>query len=181
MVQSEKKRTLRRNITYKDMVKIQGDISRDQPDSGKPVKIGGIGRTTNPTAVTDGDRVGLFSDILGRIVTVFQQVRDLVTVNNITLTTGVETTLLAGVSGVFLDLVTVSGANTSTAGSIRVDFRDTTGGTVRFSLEIPAGNTVEKTFHVPYPQGAVNTNWTAQMEDISSENVRVFAQAVRNV
>ena len=161
--------------------KVQGTREHGEVDAGKPVSVGGVGRTSNPLKVDDGDRASFFQDILGRIVTVFQQVRDLVTVNNVSLTNGNETTLLAAVSGVFLDLVTVSGANTSTAGSVRVDFRDDTGGTVRFSLQIPAGDTVEKTFAVPYPQGAVNTNWTAQMEDISNENVRVFAQAVRNV
>ena len=164
------------------MGKIEGDISRDQPDSGKPVKIGGIARITNPTAVTDGDRVGLFQDILGRIVTVFQQVRDLVAVGNITLTNGNEVTLIGSSAGVFHDLVMVSGANSSDK-TVRVDFRDTTAGTIRFTLQLPASDTKVFPLAVPYPQGAVNTNWTAEMEDAGATNttVRLFAEAVKNV
>ena len=164
------------------MVKVQGDISRDQPDSGKPVKIGGIARTTNPTPVTDADRVGLFQDILGRIVTVFQQVRDLVVSNTITLANGDETTLLASASGTFHDLVIVSGANSSDK-TVRVDVRDATAGTIRFALQLPAGDTKTISLAVPYPQVLVNTNWTAEMEDVGATNttVRVFAQAVKNV
>ena len=160
---------------------IEGDRQQGEADSQRPVSVGGVGRTTNPTAVSDGGRLGLFQDVLGRVVVILQQVRNLVVVGNISLTTGVETTLITAVAATYHDLVLVSGANSSDK-TVRIDIRDTTGGTVRTSLQLPASNMATMLFEVPYPQNAINTNWTAQMEaGTSGTTVRVFAQAVKNV
>ena len=43
---------------------ISGDIAADAVDSGNPLKIGGVARTTNPTAVADLDSVSAsFDDV----------------------------------------------------------------------------------------------------------------------
>src|SRR3989338_2643894 len=57
--------------------------------------VQGVARQTNPTAVADAAAVTASFDDLGRQVITPYQVRDLVKTAYITVTTGVETTLLA--------------------------------------------------------------------------------------
>jgi hypothetical protein len=45
-----------------------GDVAHDAADSGKPVKIGAIARTSDQTAVANADRVNLAADKIGRLV-----------------------------------------------------------------------------------------------------------------
>jgi len=158
---------------------VAGDVAHDGVDSGNPVKTGGVARTTNPTAVADGDRVNRIHDDLGRQVVVLNHVRDLVTDNTITLSTTTETTLLAQVASTFLDLTLLVITNTS-ATAVRVDIRDTTTGTVRISVGIAANGGAVIPFAVPRPQATVNTNWTAQLSAAVTD-VRVYAQAVKNI
>ena len=47
-------------------VAVDGNVSHDAADSGDPVKIGGVARTANPTAVANGDRVDAYCDDNGR-------------------------------------------------------------------------------------------------------------------
>jgi hypothetical protein len=44
---------------------VQGNVAHDAADSGNPVKIGGRARTSNPTAVSDLDRVDTWFDQYG--------------------------------------------------------------------------------------------------------------------
>ncbi len=46
-----------------------GDIAHDAADSGNPVKVGGVAETTEQTAVADGDRANLMTDLNGKLVT----------------------------------------------------------------------------------------------------------------
>lgn len=160
---------------------VQGSVANAVADAGNPVGIGAQARTTNPTAVTDGQRVTLKADKLGRLVVVPGQVRDLVVQNSITLTTTTETTLIAaGAAGVFHDLTAIIVSNTSGT-AVRVDFRDTTGGTVRFSLMVAAngggGIAIPNT---PLTQTTAALNWTAQLSAAVTD-VRIFAQAIKNL
>jgi hypothetical protein len=43
-----------------------GDVAHDGADSGNPVKVGGIAKSGLPTAVADGDRANLITDLYGR-------------------------------------------------------------------------------------------------------------------
>lgn len=157
-----------------------GNVADAASDSGNPIKIGAVGRTTNRTAVTDGQRVNVTGDDLGRLVIVPHQVRDLVNDQTTTITASTtETTIFTAVASVFNDLVMLTLANTS-ATATRVDFRDTTGGSVRFSLYVPAGATIGFVPQVPLKQATVNTNWTAQC-GTSVTDVRIFVQVVRNI
>lgn len=158
---------------------VVGNAGDAATDGGNPVKIGIIGRTTNRTAVTDGQRVNVTGDDLGRQVIVLNQVRDLVIDGNVTLTNTTETTILAQAASTFHDLVLVLIANTS-ATAVRIDFRDATAGSVRFSMNAPAGATVGFAPPVPIKQTTVNNNWTAQLS-ASVTDVRIFVQAVKNV
>lgn len=159
---------------------VQGSVANAVADAGNPVGVGAQARTTNPTAVTDGQRVTLKADKLGRAVVAVGQVRDLITQNTITLTTTTETTLIAAVAAVFNDLCSLILTNTSATG-VRVDIRDATAGTVRFSVFLAAnggGAVINPTR--PYKQTAVNNNWTAQLSAAVTD-VRIFAQVEQNL
>jgi hypothetical protein len=139
---------------------------------------GARGTTALPTAVTDGQLVGAMADKFGRQVTIAQSIRDLVSQGTVTLTTTTETTVLAAVASVFLDVVEVVVINTSATG-VRVDFRDATTGTIRFFIYCPPTDTRGLVSQVPWPQATVNTNWTAQLSGAVTD-VRIAMKAVQN-
>lgn len=160
--------------------KVIGNVAHDAVDSGNPIKVGGKARTTNPTAVADGDRVDASFDDVGRQLVVAGQSRDLITDNTVTITSSTaETTILSAVASTFLDVTSIIVANTS-ATPARVDFRDDTAGTVRLSLYVPAGDMRGVVFSRPRPQTAVNKNWTAQ-SSASVDGLRIFMAAEKNV
>lgn len=158
---------------------VVGNIAHDTGDAGNPVKVGGIARTANPTAVAALDRADLYMDDLGRPVVRLYVPRDLISEGNITLTTTTETTLIAMIASTFLDLTSVVAINTS-ATAVRIDFRDATAGTIRFALYVPAGDTRGFVLSVPKPMTAAGNNWTAQLSAAVTD-VRIYAQAVRDV
>lgn len=162
--------------------RIVGNRDNDAVDAGEPVKVGGQARTTNPTAVADADRVNATFDDLGRQVITPYQVRDLISTASVTTTTGIETTLLAAVAGVFLDCVQVVCANTSDA-VVDVDFRAVTAGSVEFSITVPADSTSGFIPTVPWPQGNTGNNWTMDVagSDVSGTSVSVNAIFIRNI
>lgn len=140
-----------------------------------PLKIGGVAVTTvNPTAVTGGDRVNFRADKLGRQIVRPVQVRELTTTAYTSLTTGSETTLLAGSASTFHDLIYVMGANQSDA-AVTVDFRCGTAGSVVLSLQIPANGTAGIACPVPLPMPEVAQAWTADMDDITGTTVDITA------
>lgn len=162
-------------------VRGQGADAHDAAVAGDPVLQGGEARTSNPTAVGDGDAVRSMHDDVGRQVVRVNSPRDLVTDNNITLTNTSETTLIAaGGVGVFHDLTMLILSNTSSS-SVRVDIRDATAGTILLSLLLAAtGGGAVMAFVVPKNQATANNNWTAQLSG-SVTDVRVYAQAVKNI
>lgn len=160
---------------------IEGAAAHDAPASGNPVLQGGEARTTNPTAVADGDVVRQMHDDLGRSVTAPHAPRDL-TVHQRTVITGTgETTILAtGGSGVFRDLVHVVVSNSDGNNLAIVTFRDSTGGTIR--LEVAAaklGGGATITFPVPLKQATANNVWTAQL-NVATTSIHITVVAIEN-
>lgn len=158
-----------------------GDTASGSSDAGNPNKIGGVGKTSNPTAVTDGQRVNAIFDKLGKQVVV-GSIRDL-KVNQITTITSStsETTVLTAVASTFLDVYGVICVNSSGTAT-NVSFKDATSGTTRFNIYIPAGET--RGFMLPesgaVAQSAVNNNWTAtSSQSISSLIITMLA--VKNI
>lgn len=139
-----------------------GDVASAASDSGNPVKMGAVGKIANPTAVTDGQRVNLISDKLGKLITV-GAIRDLkgVTQTQISNSTS-ETTIVAAVASTFMDVYGLVFANTG-ATTTKVTVKDSTAGTTRMIFEVPTLET--RGFMVPVdsavPQATVNNNWTA--------------------
>lgn len=130
--------------------------------TGNPVRTGAIGKTANPTAVTDGQVANIITDKLGKQVVV-GSIRDL-KVNQITTITAstAETTVVTAVASTFVDVYGVVVVNSS-ATATNVSFKDSTAGTTRFNVYVPAGET--RGFMLPesaaFAQTAVNSNWTA--------------------
>lgn len=160
-------------------VELQGETIRvvQVKDVGVTTYGEAEARTTNPTPATNGDPVRVKADDLGRQVNTPIQVRDLRATAYASVSTGAETTLLAGGgAGVFHDLIYVMGANQSDAAVI-MDIRDVTAGNVVMSIEVPAKGTAGVALPVPIPQGNANNNWTIQNggSDVSNTTVDVTA------
>ena len=158
-----------------------GEVAAGSSDSGNPQKIGGVGHTANPSAVTDGQRVNAIFDKLGKQVVV-GSVRDL-KINQFTTITSstAETTVLTAVASTFLDVYGCIIENTS-ASSCKVTFKDSTAGTTQFELTVPAGDT--RGFMLPesgaFKQTTVNTNWTATC-GTSLASIVITMLAVKNI
>ncbi len=168
------------NISSNNAASVAGDIANAASDSGNPVKVGGLAKTSNPTAVTDGQRVNALHDKLGKQVVV-QSIRDLKTKNFITLTsTTTETTLLsAGGAGVFLDISSITFTNTS-ATVCEVELRDATAGSAVHSFEVPPTDSRGITISDPIIQTTANNNWTAKcLTSVASMKIQV--NAVKNI
>jgi hypothetical protein len=142
-----------------------GAIASDQTDTGSaPVKIGGIARVGNPTAVFTGSMVSATFDDVGRQVTRPVNVRDLIKTAYVSVTTGTETTLRAAVAGAYLDCIMVVGSNNSDA-AVSVDIRAVTAGNVIHTLRIPANGTAGWAPTVAWPQDETGNNWTVDGPD----------------
>lgn len=144
--------------------RVVGNRDHDAVDAGEVVKVGGVARTTNPTAVASGDRVQFHSDDLGRQVNRPIQVRDLIHTAYVSVTGGTETTLRAAVAGACLDLIMIVGSNNSDA-AVSVDIRPVTAGNIINTLRIPANGTAGWTPPVPWPQSEQGNNWTVDGPD----------------
>jgi len=160
---------------------VYGDTASGATDAGNPVKTGGLAKTANPTAVTDGQRVASLFDKLGKQVVV-GAIRDLKGMQSTTITSSTaETTIVTAVASTFLDLYGLVITNTS-ATVTKVTIKDSTAGTTRAVFEIPATDT--RGFMLPVdsalPQAAVNTAWTATC-GTSVASVEIAAYYVKNI
>lgn len=159
---------------------VAGAAAQGAAASGNPVFTGGVAKTAQPTARTDGQIVApLFSKVGHHIVQV-GQIRDLSDTNApVTLTTTTETTIVAALAAVFNDLYSLTITNTSATG-VRVDLRTVAAGAVVESVWVPATTTIQLNPVVPYRQATVNTAWTAQLSAAVTD-VRISARTVRNI
>lgn len=162
----------------------QGNRPHGDTDDGAPVKIGGVARTTNPTAVADADRVNASFDKIGRQINYPYTVRDLVSTGYSALTRITETAIITGVASTFLDVVSVTGANT-TGVAATVDLRLGTASGVIDTISIPANSVTTKQYAVPIPMpelaAAVTAQWTNTTGEISDSPISVQMIAIRNI
>ena len=96
------------------------------------------------------------------------------------ITTGTETTLLAGASGVYFDLVYAMLTNSSDA-AVTVDLRSATGGGIQTSIRVPANGTAGVSLSTPIPQDTAADTWTADMPDVTGTTVTIGALFSREV
>lgn len=160
---------------------VQGVTAADSPLTVAPVTTGGLAKTANPTAVSDGDVVNDLHDKLGKRVGV-GSLRELRVRQRTVITSSTsETTILtAGAAGVVHDVYRLIIANRS-ATATDVDIRDATAGSVIGTYSVPAGATAG--FSVPSgdgePQTTAANNWTAQCAD-AVDNIAITVLAVKN-
>lgn len=128
--------------------------------AGKPIDF--------PTGIGGGKADFLtIKEIRGAVRTI--QVRGSLQTAYVTENEIEEVTLLAGVSGVFHDLVMMKGSNESDA-AITLDIRQTTGGTVQDTLVIPANSTAGVSIPIPIPQDHKDATWTVQNNAADNSN-----------
>lgn len=158
-----------------------GDVASAATDSGNPVKIGGLAKTANPTAVTTGQRVNALFDKLGKQVVV-EAIRDLKAVQQTTITSSTaETTIVTSVASTFLDLYGLIIANTSATGTT-CTIKDATSGTTRAVIYVPPTDT--RGFMLPVsagiPQASAGNNWTLT-SSASVASLQITALTVQNL
>jgi hypothetical protein len=162
---------------------VGGDVSAASTDSGKPVKIGGIVRTGNPTALSSGERCNAIFDPLGKQIVV-SSIRALKVMSIATSSTTTETALIAaGGSGVFQDLYGFIATNTSTQ-FVMISVKDTSGGTTQFNMGVPSGDSRGFTIteSAALPQGTSNKIWTTTLSTaLTSGGISCTGLSVKNV
>lgn len=162
-------------------VQATGGTASGSSLSANPLTGGGLAKTANPTAVSDGQVVNQLHDKLGKQVVV-GSVRDLKANQVTTITASAsETTIVTAVASTFLDMYGLIITNTS-ATAVNVAIKDATAGTTRLNLAIPAGDT--RGFMLPeggaIKQAAVNNNWTATSSG-SVSSLIITALTVQNL
>ena len=101
----------------------RGDIAHDSPDSGNPLKIGGIASNVERTAVAALDRVDAWFDLVGRLVTAPWHADEL-SGTSTTLSATVQTAIQAApAAGLSLYICSVLATNKS-ATQVRVKLRE---------------------------------------------------------
>ncbi len=161
---------------------VHGDVAAGSSDAGSPVKTGGVARTTNPTAVSDGQRVNAQFDKVGRQVIVSNSCRELTGDQSTTITSSTAETAIvtAGGAGIFLDLTSLTITNSNATTDTTVTLRPSTGGTAKGPFQVPARGGIVLTFTTPLAQTTANNNWTLQC-GTSVASILVLATFVRNV
>ena len=146
-----------------------------------PVTEGGLAKTANPTAVTDGQVVNALHDKLGKRISI-PALREVKAIQTTTITGTSETTIVtAGGSGVFADLYRLIITNTS-ATAVTVTIKDATAGTTRYVFAVPAAATVGFSADAgsAAKQATANNAWTATVSS-SVTSIVITAETVANI
>lgn len=140
--------------------------------------LAGLATTANPANATAGNLTPLMLDKAGRVVVTPSNVRELVAVQQTSVATTGETTIVsAGGAGVFNDLaqlvITTAGAAAQT-----ITIKDATSGTTRLVLNYPnaavaPGAPLVINFATLLPQGAAAANWTVTQSVATACNYTV--------
>lgn len=159
---------------------VVGDAADAAAQAGNPVSMGLTARTTNRTAVTDGQAVRAAGDDMGRALVVIGQPRDLIGQQHTQIaSSSAETTIVTAVASTFCDLVQLVITN-QTATAVNVTIKDSTAGTTRMIIALAASGGAVIPFPRPIPQATVNNNWTATLSS-AAVTVNIFALFERNV
>lgn len=163
---------------------IQGNAGHDAADTGSPVGVGFNARTTNPTAVSDADRVRGIADDLGRQVVLMHHVRDLIVLpgSPAQLTaSGTAVRLLgSGATGVFHDAIALYMTNTGSVNTT-VFITDATGSATNHIFTLAAGGGAILHPLSAWPQRWSNSHWDATLNQATNAAVYIELQAVKNV
>lgn len=160
---------------------VNGGTASGATLTAAPVTGGGLAKTTNPTAVTDGQVVNSLYDKLGKQV-VTGSIRDLKGRQTTTITASTaETTIVTAIASTFLDIYRLIITNTS-ATAVTVTIKDATAGSTVEVIGVPAGETRgwSSPESAAATQSTVNNNWTATVS-ASVTSVVITAYYVKNI
>lgn len=161
-------------------IKARGAAAHGSSVSGNPLLVGLEARTSNPTAVSNGQAVRAQADKLGRQVTIQNAVRDLCDDQRTVITsTTSATTIVSAESSIFRDLVSLLLTNISGTGT-EVELLNDDGTTVRATFYVPANDMRGVVWQTPLNQTTVNHTW--KLKTVTSiASLKVAAQFVKNV
>lgn len=133
-----------------------GDVAHDAADSGNPVKIGGVAKSTEQTAVATGDRVNFVADLVGKqIILPYANPENFVSGNGSN-TDGTTTSLISAQgAGIRTYITSIVITNTS-ASNIYVEFKDDI--TAKYTIPAPANSGAIITLPTPLV-GTANKAW----------------------
>lgn len=156
---------------------VQGAAAHDAAVSGNPVLVGLEARTSNPTAVANGDAVRAMADDMGRQVIMPFAPRDLVVDGHVSLSVSTTQTVLGvGGAGVFQDLTMLTISNPSATAATVTVFDNTV---QKFKWELAAdGGGVALSFAVPFKQATANDYWAVTSTETG---VTVTMQAIQTL
>ena len=157
---------------------VGGTAAAGASASGNPIRNGGVARTANPTAVTDGQISNLMTDKMGRQVVIQGHIRDLVVRQSTTITSSVAATtiLAAGAASVFRDITSF----TVTNGSATATTFTLGDGTFTAIYNLPGGGGITIPFSPPLKATTAATAWTGTC-GTSVASVYVVVVAVENL
>jgi hypothetical protein len=116
-----------------------------------------LAKTALPTAVSDGQLVGTMGDKFGRSVVLHQAPRDLVGMQETTITSSTtSTTVLTAAASIFADITSITLANSSATATLAT----LSDGTNSYIFYVPGGDTRGAAYQVPLAATTVNTAWT---------------------
>ena len=159
-----------------------GDVASGITDANAPLKIGGQARITQPTAVTDGQRVNATFDKVGRqLVVGTPRSLKFRTRTNIAASTAETTIITAGATGVFNDVYGFIMTNNGAA-TMSVTIRDVAAGTPIMVFQVPATDTRGMMLPVDsaVPQNASVSAWTATCTP-NATSIDIVALYVQNI
>lgn len=118
-----------------------GDVASGSSDSGNPVKLGFVGKSSEPTAVTTGQRVNGYADLVGKqIVLPYANPENFVSGAITTAMTGTtSTSLVASPGGSLRNYITqVTVSNSHATVGTDVVLQDGSGGTTLYTIPAAA-------------------------------------------
>lgn len=123
------------------------------------IQAGARAATAYPTAVTDGQMVGVMADKAGRLATVLNAPRDLVGTASLSSSSGTAVSFIgAGAANVFNDITTLVITNESSTATI-VTLSDNGSGGNTYKFAIAANGGIVINFPTPLPQGTSAAAW----------------------
>lgn len=135
---------------------VAGNVASGVSDSGNPVKVGGLARTTNINAVSQGHRVNAVYDTQGRAIVSMSIGPAMVAGVSADITNTSDTSVIAAQgSGVRTYITQITAFNSHATVATRVNIKD--GATTIYSCYLAAaGGQVSITLPVPL-RGTANT------------------------
>ena len=159
----------------------QGAAASGASVSGNPIYNGGRASNVNPTAVANGQAVGLMADLSGKLVSKIGATREMFTQGETTLTASTtETTLIASAgASLYWDIDKLIIDNTGTSPAI-ITLRDQTGGGNAYHFQVPCtAGPVGFSNPIPLHQATANRSWSVQ-SDTSVSSIYVKFSASKN-